>query len=304
MSSMNNSLFLSLPVEIRDHIYSYVLLGIGPSRHKTARCGPAYYIHDFCLRPSPAAQKLKFPDVLAITARDHPLLNTCHQISNEGFDLFLSNNEFIQDILVTSLAASACKFLSLFIKGIGDKVHLVRRMGLAIEEPDEDLFAKLVDWLIMVGNCERIRAGVMILRVKLQRPTKSPPLFSPMGESWTIAPKDEDVMMLNVVVGDERSSWVEFDKSMALDWEGRQTGTERVLNSCRVAGMESVKDREKAWREERRVWWEDTWQTMREKYQGWLEVMDDLKPRPKVVVGCGEEEMGLRRSRIMASQAT
>jgi hypothetical protein len=283
---MNDSLFLSLPVEIRDHIYSYVLLGIGPSRHKTARCGPAYYIHDFCLRPSPAAQKMKFPDVLAITARDHPLLNTCHQISNDGFDLFLS------------------KFLSLFIKGIGDKVHLVRRMGLAIEEPDEDLFAKLVDWLVMVGNCERIRTGVMILRVKLQRPTKSPPLFSPMGESWTIAPKDEDVMMLNVVVGDERGSWAEFDKSMALDWEGRQTGTERVLNSCRVAGMESVKDREKAWREERRIWWEETWQTMREKYQGWLEVMDDFKPRPKVVVGCGEEEMGLRRSRIMASQAT
>lgn len=295
---MNKSLFLSLPVEIRDHIYSYVLTGLGPSRHKSTRCGPAYYIHDFCLRPSPAARKMKYPDILAITARDHPLLNTCHQISNEGFDLFLGNNEFVQDILVTSLTTSACKFLSLFIKGIGDRVHLVRRMGLAIEEPDEDLLAKLIDWLIMVGNAERIRTGVMILRVKLTRPTKSPPLFSPMGESWTIAPKDEDLMVLNIVIGDERASWTEFEKSKEFDWNGRQCGTDRVLNSCRAAGMESVKDREKAWREERRFWWDETWQTMRDKFQGWLEVMDDLKQRPKVVVGCGEEEMGLRGSRI------
>lgn len=295
---MNNSLLLSLPVEIRDHIYSYILIGLGPSRHKSTRCGPAYYIHDFCLRPSPAARKMKYPDILAITARDHPLLNTCHQISNEGFNLYLSNNEFIQDILVTSLTTSACKFLSLFIKGIGDRVHLVRRMGLAIEEPDEDLLAKLLDWLITVGNAEKIRTGVMILRVKITRPTKSPPLFSPMGESWTITPKDEDLMVLNIVVSDERASWADFEKSKELDWEGRQCGTDRVLSSCRAAGMESVKDREKAWREERSVWWEETWQTMRQKYQGWLEVMDDLKHKPEVVVVCGEEELGLRRSRI------
>lgn len=301
---MINSRFLSLPVEIRDHIYSYVLIGLGPSRHKTTRCGPAYYIHDFCLRPSPAARKRRYPDILAITARDHPLLNTCHQISNEGFDLFLGNNEFVQDILVTSLTTSACKFLSLFIKGLGDRVHLVRRMGLAIEEPDEDLLAKLIDWLIMVGIAERIRTGVMILRVKITRPTKSPPLFSPMGESWTIAPKDESLMVLNIVAGDERASWAEFEKSKELDWEGRQCGTDRVLDSCRAAGMESVKDREKAWREERRIWWEETWQTMRETYRGWLEVMDDLKHRPKVVVGCGDEEMGFRRSRIGHAQAS
>ncbi|KAI4726262.1 hypothetical protein E4T49_06041 [Aureobasidium sp. EXF-10728] len=247
---------------------------------------------------------MRYPDILAITARDHPLLNTCHQISDEGFDAFLSNNEFVQDILVTSLTASACKFVSLFIKGIGDRVHLVRRMGLAIEEPDEDLLAKLMDWLIMVANAERIRTGVMILRMKLKRPTKGPPLFSPMGESWTIAPKDEDVMIMNVVVGDERASWAEFEKSKELDWDGRQRGTDRVLDSCRVAGMESVKDREKAWREERRVWWEETWQAMREKYRGWLEVMDDLKPRPKVLVGCGEDELGLRRSKNVSRIAT
>jgi len=246
---------------------------------------------------------MKHPDILAITARDHPLLNTCHQISCEGFEAFLANNEFIQDILVTSLASSACKFLSLFIKGIGDKVHLVRRMGLAIEEPDKDLFAKLIDWLITTANSESIRTGVMVLRVKLQRPTKSPPLFKPVNETWTIAPKDEDVMMLNIVIGDPRASWAEFDKSKKLDWEGRQTGMERVLKSCHDVGMESVKDRENAWREERRVWWEETWQDLREKYQGWLSVMDDLKPRSRAVVGCGEGEMGLRRSKIRFSQA-
>lgn len=295
---MNKSLFLSLPVEIRDQIYSYVLIGLGPSRHKTTRCGPAYYIHDFCLRPSPAARKLRYPDIHAITARDHPLLNTCHQIANEGFDLFLSNNEFIQDILVTSLTTSACKFLSLFIKGIGDRLHLVRRMGLAIEEPDEDLLAKLMNWLITVSIAERIRAGVMILRVKITRPTKSPPLFEPTGESWTIAPKDESLMVLNIVAGDEKASWTEFEKSKKLDWEGRQRGADRVLSSCRAAGMESVKDREKAWREERRVWWEETWQTTQEKYQGWLEIMADLKHRPKIVIGCGDGEMGVRRSRM------
>ncbi|KAI4765478.1 hypothetical protein E4T52_01726 [Aureobasidium sp. EXF-3400] len=246
----------------------------------SSRCGPAYYIHDFCMRPSPAAQKMKHPDVLAITARDHPLLNTCHQISNEGFNLFLSNNEFIQDILVTSLTSSACKFLSLFLKGIEDRKHHIRKMGLAVEDPDETMFVKLMSWLIIIANCERIRKGVMVMRVKLKRPTKSPPLFTPVNESWTITPKDEDVMMLDVIVGDERASWAEFDKSMKLDWEGRQRGTERILKSCYDAGMDSVKARDKAWREERRAWWEETSHTIREKYQEWLEIMDDVTPKP------------------------
>ncbi|KAH0287652.1 hypothetical protein M436DRAFT_69337 [Aureobasidium namibiae CBS 147.97] len=278
MSTLNDSRFLSLPVEIRDHIYSYVLLGIGPSKHKTPHCGPAYYIHDFCTHSSQdALVRRRHPDIWNITARNHPLLYTNHQISNEGFDFFLANNEFIQDILVTSLASSACKFLNLFITGIGERKHAVRIMGLAIEDPDEERFAKLLDWLIMFANVEKIRTGVTVLRVKLQRPTKSPALFTPVGEAWSITPKDEDMMVFNIIVGDAKASWAEFDKSKKSDWEGRQRGTQRILNSCYDVGMESVKGRESPWREERRVWWEETWQTIHEKFQGWMEIMDDLK---------------------------
>ena len=301
---MGDSRFLSLPAEIRDHIYSYVLLGIGPSRHRTQHCGPAYYIHDFCTHSSQAAVIKRHPDIWNITARNHPLLYTCHQISDEGFDFFLANNEFIQDILVTSLASSACKFLNYFVTGIGDRKHVVRKMGLAIEDPDEDQLAKLVDWLIMFSNAEKIRTGVLVLRVKVQRPTKSPALFTPVGEAWSIAPKDEDLMILNIIIGDAKASWVEFDKSKELDWKGRQRGTQRILNSCYNVGMESVKGREDPWREERRVWWDETWQTIHQKFQGWMEVMDALKPRPMVLARCGEEERGLQRSTIRASQAT
>ncbi|KAI5205025.1 hypothetical protein E4T39_03134 [Aureobasidium subglaciale] len=240
---------------------------------------------------------MKAPDVLAITARDHPILNTCHQICDEGFDTFLSNTEFVQDIIVTSLTESACKFISSFIKGLGGKKHMVRRMGLAIEEPDEDSLRKLLDWLIMLRNAERIKPGVLVLRVKLRRPTKSPPLFSPVGESWTITPKDEDLMTLNIVVGDERSSWKEFDRSMILDWEGRQQGTDRVLGACRASGMESVKDREIAWRKERRLWWEETRETMRQKLGSWLE------PKPKGFGGFKNQVLELQRPRLLDGTA-
>ncbi|KEQ90598.1 hypothetical protein AUEXF2481DRAFT_536164 [Aureobasidium subglaciale EXF-2481] len=300
---MNKSLFLSLPREIRDIIYSYVLVGLGPSRHKTARCAPAFYIHDFCMRPSPATQKTKVPDVLAITARDHPILNTCRQLSDEGFDMFLSSNEFVQDIIVTSLTESACKFISSFIKGLGSKKHMVRRMGLAIEEPDGELLKKLLDWLIMLRNAERIKSGVLVLRVKLRRPTKSPPLFSPVGESWTITPKDEDLMTLNIVIGDERGSWRDFDKSMISDWEGRQRGTDRVLGACRASGMESVKDREIAWRNERRQWWEATRETMREKLEFWLKVMRDLQPKPKGFGACKDQIPRAQKPRGLLGEA-
>lgn len=302
MSIMNSSHFLSLPVEIRDHIYSYVLIGIGPSKHRTSHCGPAYYIHDFCTRSSQAAAIKRRPDILNITARNHPLLYTCHQVSDEGFDFFLANNEFIQDILVTSLASSACKFLNYFITGIGDRKHVVRKMGLAIEDPNEDQFAKLLDWLIMFSNAERIRTGVLVLRVKLSRPIKSPALFTPVGEAWSITPKDEDLMTLNIIVGDAKASWAEFDKSKILDWKGRQRGTQRILNACYDVGMESVKGREDPWREERRIWWEDTWEAVHHLFQGWMEVMDALKPRPMVPAGCGEEEMGFRKPKIRTSQ--
>lgn len=299
---MNSSHFLSLPVEIRDHIYSYVLIGIGPTKYRSSYCGPAYY--DFCTRSTQAAVIKRHPDIWNITARNHPLLYTCHQISDEGFDFFLANNEFIQDILVTSLASSACKFLNYFVTGIRDRKHVVRKMGLSIEDPDEEQFARLLDWLIMFSNAERIRTGVLILRVKIQRPTKSPALFTPVSEAWSIAPKDEDLMELNIVIGDAKASWAEFDKSKELDWEGRQRGTQRILNSCYDVGMESVKGREDPWREERRVWWEETWQAVHQKFQGWMEVMDALKPRPRIRAGCGEEEMSIRRSTIRTSQAT
>lgn len=285
MSTMNNSLFLSLPVEIRDHIYSYVLIGLGPSKHRTRRCAPAYYIHDFCKHPPNAAMIKQSPDIWNITARNHPLLYTNHQVSDEGFAFFLANNEFIQDILVNSLAHSACKFLGYFIKGIGDKVHLVRRMGLSVENPDEDTFAKLADHLIMLANAARMRTGVMMLQVNLQRPTKSPALFTPVGEMWSISPKDEDLMPLNIIIGDSKASWAEFEKSKRLDWEGRQRGTERILDSCHSVNMESVKGREDPWREERRVWFEETWVTVHEIFKDWLKIMDDCESRAVALVG-------------------
>jgi hypothetical protein len=66
--------------------------------------------------------------------------------------------------------------------------------------------------------------------------------------------------------------------------------------------MESVKARDKAWREERKIWWEGTSQTIREKYQGWLEIMDGVTPKP-IPVGKSEVQMGLRRWKIASSEA-
>ncbi|TIA14022.1 hypothetical protein D6C81_06914 [Aureobasidium pullulans] len=280
---MNNSPLLCLPREIRDQIYRHVMLGIGPTCHKSSSCNPSIYIRDFRLNPSSASPKTNTPDVWAVTARDHPILYTCRQLCDEAFESFLFTNEFVQNISAPPLTTSACKFVALFVRSLGDKSHLVRKLGLGIEDPTEDVLEKLLDWMIMFKNCQkRLRPGALVLRVKFTRPTTTPPLFSPVGQTWTIAPKDENVMALEIHLCDEGKSWSIFDQAKELDRKARQRGTERVLKSCRDSGMKGIEEREKAWREERRLWHEETWTALHYKFECWMKIMDGLQPRKRL----------------------
>lgn len=274
---MDDSSLALLPREIRDQIYSYVLLGIGQSIHQNTRCSPAYYLHSSCIKPLVPSSKVQPPNIFAVTARDHPLLATCCQLSTESFDSFLAKNEFIQDILVPSLALSACKSLGLFVKGLGNKAKYVRRMGLAIEDPDVNQLHLLLDYLIKLAKTNNLRSGALVLQIKTSRHARSPALFSPCGEAWSIAPRDQETMTLDLIIGDEKASWRSFAASMDRDWMVVQQGTERVLSVCQRLEMKGVKERRVVWQEERMEWWEETRRCVRGKFQGWLETMEGLQ---------------------------
>jgi hypothetical protein len=278
---MDKSPLISLPREIRDQIYSHVLFGIGPSQHQSFRCSPAYYLHSSCIVPSPSATKTTAataPNVFAVTALNHALLATCRQLSTESFSTFLSTNEFIQDILAPSLALSACKSLNLFLRGLSpEEATTIRKLGLAVEEPDHVQLNLVLDYLVKLSRKYPLRAGALVLQIKLRRPGKSPPLFAPLGEAWSIAPKNEETLILDLVVGDERGAWRGFETSLRADWRERQLGAERVLNVCVQSGMSGVGAREHAWRSERRVWWNNTREVARAQFQSWLHVMGELQ---------------------------
>ena len=274
---MDHSILARLPREIRDQIYSHALVGIGQSMHQSRLCSPAFYLHSCCVQPFAPSSRAPPPNVFAVTARDHPLLATCRQISEEAFISFLADNVFVQDILVPSLALPACKSLGLFIKGLGEETRLVRRLGLAIEEPDESHLEVVLSYLLDLAGKRNIRPGSLILQIKIRRPTRSPALFSPRGEAWSIAPKDEAILTLTIVVGDGQASWKSFSRAMDEDWCKIQAGTERVLSLCRDLGMSGVQKRQDSWRDERVLWFEEIRQSMCDQFQSWMDLMNGLQ---------------------------
>jgi len=79
------------------------------------------------------------------------------------------------------------------------------------------------------------------------------------------------------ILEDHRAS-----EAKELDRKARQRGTERVLKSCRDSGMKGIEEREKAWREERRLWHEETWTALHYKFECWMKIMDGLQPRKRL----------------------